>query len=567
MISKRIEQTCIPTNCPAYLLIAFVLIFSVVRSSAQSACPPNIGFEEGTFNHWEMSWGDTSPTDGKITLHSGRGVLNLIMNNGGTVPTDPLGGFPVISPNGSKYSLKIGDERPSASADQVAYNLVVPTNSSGYSIIFDYAVVLQNPSHKDYEQPRFLVKVFNVTRGEYIRCSSYDFVAGYNQPGFIESSNSGIFYKPWSSVTLDLSAYAGETVRLEFTATDCALGAHFGYAYIDVLEKCTSPVNGNAICPGTTMTSMQAPPGFMDYLWYTGDLTQFLGKGPTYNVVSPNVGDSFAVVLVPYPYLSCYDTIQTKISFVGNPMSLQVNEPLIGCANEGFDLTRPSVTMGSSGIDTYEYFMDPGGTSHLDRPFSIPRNGTYYIKASNKVGCSIIKPAVVSIYNNPVFNISNPPEITYPQKLDLLSVVDDKNYSFSYWLDSNLTKSVSNPHAVQSSGEYFIEATNQYGCSLAKSVVVKVHPMIMVPTAFTPNNDGKNDVFIYKALGGIESIEYFTIYDRWGGTVFRTTKQGEGWNGKNADRPLPSGVYVWILNAKDWTGEMHTLKGTVMLIR
>ena len=44
---------------------------------------------------------------------------------------------------------------------------------------------------------------------------------------------AGVVYKPWSSVGLDLSGYIGQNVTLRFTTYDCALGGHFGYAYID----------------------------------------------------------------------------------------------------------------------------------------------------------------------------------------------------------------------------------------------------------------------------------------------------------------------------------------------
>jgi gliding motility-associated-like protein len=96
---------------------------------------------------------------------------------------------------------------------------------------------------------------------------------------------------------------------------------------------------------------------------------------------------------------------------------------------------------------------------------------------------------------------------------------------------------------------------------------VKVHPLLMVPTGFTPNGDGKNDVFIYKALGGMERVEYFRIYNRWGQVVFSTTQVDKGWDGKFLGLESESGAYIWMIKAVDWNGRVYEQKGTVMLIR
>ena len=96
--------------------------------------------------------------------------------------------------------------------------------------------------------------------------------------------------------------------------------------------------------------------------------------------------------------------------------------------------------------------------------------------------------------------------------------------------------------------------------------VFKTNPQIFVPTAFTPNRDGKNDV-IRPIPVGISKIEYFRVFNRWGQMVFNTTVNGEGWDGKISGKDQGTNVFVWIVQGIDYTGKVVTAKGTVTLIR
>lgn len=91
----------------------------------------------------------------------------------------------------------------------------------------------------------------------------------------------------------------------------------------------------------------------------------------------------------------------------------------------------------------------------------------------------------------------------------------------------------------------------------------------VVPTAFTPNGDGANDIF--KPLLFFPASTYqFSIYNRWGQKVFETFDQSVGWNGTAQSHQLPSDTYVWML---DWVeqrpnqSQRKKLKGEVTLIR
>jgi gliding motility-associated-like protein len=87
-----------------------------------------------------------------------------------------------------------------------------------------------------------------------------------------------------------------------------------------------------------------------------------------------------------------------------------------------------------------------------------------------------------------------------------------------------------------------------------------------VPTAFTPNNDGRNDRFIPFPVG-IKSYKYFRVYNRWGQLLFSSNILHDGWDGKFSGKDQASGVYVWMIEAITNENKVVTKKGTVTLIR
>jgi gliding motility-associated-like protein len=547
-------------------VVLILLLFLSSGVLAQTVCPPNIGFENGDMDQWQPFTGQIA-ADGTLSVNPGL-LYHQVYKNGAEVEKDPFGGFPVVAPNGSLFSVKLGDDQPGRSVSQLAYAFTVPARAEGFSIIFNYAVVLEDPGHAPHEQPRFTVKVYNESRGSYIQCSSFDFVAGYNQPDFIPASAArNVFYKPWSSAAINLSAFRGEKLRLEFSVNDCSRGGHFGYAYFDVMQKCTNSVTGNIICPGTDNVTLHAPVGFAGYEWYNKDFSQRLSTSNTFLVQTPSVGDSFAVVLLPYAYLGCRDTFRTSIISASSPMHLSVKDKVNGCDDAGVDLTHSSLTAGSSDSLQFDYFSDSAATAHLPNARLVMASGVYYIKATNPVGCLRIKPVSVTIYPVPVFNVTAPPMAEYPQTIDLTTVTDNPQLQYTFWQDKEQTRPVLTPMAVGESGTYFIRGTNQAQCSIVRTVDIKVSSRLNMPTAFTPNNDGRNDRFRITAQGGMKQVAYFKIFNRWGQEVFSSTDPAAAWDGTFKGKPVEAGVYIWMLKGTDFVNKTYSVKGTVMLIR
>ena len=117
---------------------------------------------------------------------------------------------------------------------------------------------------------------------------------------------------------------------------------------------------------------------------------------------------------------------------------------------------------------------------------------------------------------------------------------------------------------------YMVTVTDQAGCFDTASLnirVFKTGPEIFVPTGFTPNGDGRNDVFrpIYV---GMKTIDYFQVYNRWGGLLYsHNMNDGQGWDGTINGTRQNTGTFIWMVRATDIMGKVHLKKGTVQLIR
>lgn len=91
-------------------------------------------------------------------------------------------------------------------------------------------------------------------------------------------------------------------------------------------------------------------------------------------------------------------------------------------------------------------------------------------------------------------------------------------------------------------------------------------PEFYVPSAFSPNNDGKNDKFEFVA-SGFSSIDQFAVYNRYGQLLYSTNDPRKGWDGRFRGAEQLSGTYIWTIRGTDLNGVVHSRKGTVMLVR
>jgi gliding motility-associated-like protein len=97
-------------------------------------------------------------------------------------------------------------------------------------------------------------------------------------------------------------------------------------------------------------------------------------------------------------------------------------------------------------------------------------------------------------------------------------------------------------------------------------ILVLKKPGFYLPTAFTPNGDGLNDE-VQPYLIGMKGLISFSVFNRWGNLVFRTSTYGKTWNGKFQGVDQNPGVYVWIVEYYNSNNIKVTEKGMITLIR
>jgi len=126
-----------------------------------------------------------------------------------------------------------------------------------------------------------------------------------------------------------------------------------------------------------------------------------------------------------------------------------------------------------------------------------------------------------------------------------------------------------NPISIlQNDQVYYLTGTTDGGCVAKDSVKIRVFnfPGVLVPTAFTPNHDGLNDI-LRPRYNGIKHLDYFAVYNRWGQLVFKTSDMDKGWDGYLNDQPQSTETFVWIISAEDFSGKGYQVRGTATIIK
>ena len=170
--------------------------------------------------------------------------------------------------------------------------------------------------------------------------------------------------------------------------------------------------------------------------------------------------------------------------------------------------------------------------------------------------------------------------VVFIQPLQLNAQVKDIKDKQFVWssIPANL-KNYINDTAIQSpiatlplsvdSAYFIVKAYTKEDCfakDTVRIVVFKTPPQIFVPSAFTPNGDGWNDV-IRPITVGIKKLIYFNIYNRWGKLLFTTNEMEKGWDGKVNGTEQTSATFVYTVQGVDYQGKVITQKGTVVLIK
>jgi gliding motility-associated-like protein len=284
-----------------------------------------------------------------------------------------------------------------------------------------------------------------------------------------------------------------------------------------------------------------------------------------YPKVSPNVTTTY-YVKANLGLCPAYDTITILVA----PYPL---------ANAGSDATicyGEKVQLHANYVGT-SYTWSPANTlqnpTSLD-PFAGPSKTTPYIFTAYSQGiCPKPKSDTAWVTVRPQIKAfaGNDTSVTALQPLQL-NATGGAFYSWAPSFGLSATN-IANPIAILpatvDSITYKVRVSDSIGCFAdddIKVIVFKTGPDIFVPTAFTPNGDGRNEIEV-PVLIGMQNLIYFRVYNRWGQMVFSSSEIGRGWDGTFGGKPQPSGTYVYTAQATDYTGKTVIKKGTVVLIR
>lgn len=320
--------------------------------------------------------------------------------------------------------------------------------------------------------------------------------------------------------------------------------------------------NDTTICRGDTII-LSAVTNGLNFLWNpASSLNDASLKNPlafptnttTYSLVS-NVGKCSAVSAVTVkvvPYPSALATGDSSICY-------------------GFTAPLHATISGSSfSWSPTNSLQNPNSLNPIAGPQSTT---TYIITVHDTLGCP--KP-----FNDSVTVIVIPPikafaghdtSIVINQPLQL-NATGGNIYSWSptIWMDN---PNISNPIIIVPHAPdtiiYKVKVSVAEGCFAYDDIKITVFetlPDLFIPSAFTPNGDGRNDN-IKPIAAGIKNLRYFKIFNRWGQLMFSTSELGKGWDGNVSGKQQPSGTYVYEAKAEDYQGHFIFKKGTIVLIR
>ncbi len=199
---------------------------------------------------------------------------------------------------------------------------------------------------------------------------------------------------------------------------------------------------------------------------------------------------------------------------------------------------------------------------------------TYSVTVTDANNCTSLTSDNVTVTVTPPIKVITTPVDTVVYAGAIFQIQAISAATIYTWTPATGLSNPGAPNPIVTAGnigeevKYSVIASTPAGCQGEGTVTVRVYtgPEIFMATAFTPNGDGKNDVFTPFPVG-IKQINYFRVFNRWGNLIFSTSGLHHGWDGKSGVTEQASGVYVWMIEGVTQTGQIIKKQGTVTLIR
>ncbi|HRO45953.1 gliding motility-associated C-terminal domain-containing protein [Agriterribacter sp.] len=271
---------------------------------------------------------------------------------------------------------------------------------------------------------------------------------------------------------------------------------------------------------------------------------EFFFAGGANQIISGIYYDTLRTVL------GCDSVIATHLTVNPKP-SLNLGTDKNLCRNTQLTLTP--------GAYTSYLWQDSSNAATL----TINSTGLYWVRVTNIFSCEATDTIMVlDIIEPPTGFLRKTDSVCSYKSLEL---APSGSYTSYQWSTGQATKNIQ----VQTPGTYWLTVTDANRCIGVDTTIVFAKQCmfgVYVPTAFTPDNNGKNDKFKPIVYG--KTVHYhLLVYNRWGSLVFQTTDPEKGWDGTIGGVSQNTGLFVWVCSYQLEGAEPGTEKGTVLLIR
>lgn len=305
------------------------------------------------------------------------------------------------------------------------------------------------------------------------------------------------------------------------------------------------------------------------WLWvfWNGD------RDSTQNPVDTIFGEGeYRIVLISASANGCVD-IKIDTIFT-NPVDISTTSSPQLC--RGSEMFLEVFNLDSTDNLTYEWFPDEAilfGQNTAEVIVAPILTTDYWVEATNQYGCVGVDTITIAASANfPPLDIVSDMDSIFPGGAAQLTATN-ANYTYTWSPDSSLNvNGIYNPIANPFiNTTYFLTIEDENGCKNIETITILIRdfecelPYIFIPNAFTPNNDGENDIFYVRA-NSITDV-YLAVYNRWGQKVFETRDLNQGWDGTFNGIPLEPDVFGYYLEIECFNGLKQFKKGNVALIR